>query len=277
MLEGGLGNQLFGAALGLELNQVHRLEVELNSSRLVDHRPYALNGLPGFESALSQVGISISNAQEPFQRLRARLDPHWRKEGSFAYDSSVLGAPTGSVLNGYFQSSRYFSSSRATLQAMLGTSLHAIWNELRAMAMLHPPAAFAVAHIRRGDYLQHLDFHGIASLSYFERARTQFASDLPLIVVTDESRSSELSAIADQLDPQQILSPDELSRPAEVIALMAQASVVLMSNSSLSWWGAFAATDAQVVVAPRPWFVARHLDTRDLLEPSWVCMGTRDM
>jgi len=135
-------------------------------------------------------------------------------------------------------------------------------------------------HIRRGDYLEDhtKTFHGIAEIGYFRRAtrlyerlhgksRYRVYTDSPDIV------EAELSDFPDT----EISHPAGPIRSIALLRAMASADGFIMSNSTLSWWGAWLMThqDPQAtVIAPRPWF-SRGESASDLLLPDWITLDRR--
>ena len=83
------------------------------------------------------------------------------------------------------------------------------------------------------------------------------------------------------MDPRQFgaarsLHPDDVNDPLEVLAVISSATSLVLSNSSLSWWGAFLSDckPAQVV-APRPWLekLGHVMDGICLAE--WITLDRR--
>ena len=257
VLQGGLGNQLFGYAVGLEVATRLGLTLELNTSAFIRHstpRNFALDGL------LSD--HVVQSGEEP---MRIAFT-----ERSFAYDEGIQHITSGLSLHGYFQSEKYFGSIadqvRNSIKAAFGPSLQ--------VAGLQD-SNFIGIQVRRGDYLDPYthEFHGICDFDYYRRAleiTRSLVGDLPAVIFSDDQNTAEEFAKSLPNACVDLALPDET--PMNVLARLSQASGFVISNSSFGWWGAWIAGPDRVVVAPRPWFTNRELQTQDLLPAHWLTL-----
>jgi hypothetical protein len=64
------------------------------------------------------------------------------------------------------------------------------------------------------------------------------------------------------------VSPPNGSDPAESLVLMSLPKVIIIANSSFSWWAAKTGMEKELVIAPNPWF--KSLESPSYLIPnSW--------
>ena len=154
-------------------------------------------------------------------------------ERDFHYSENVNKKPTKKLYFGYFQSPKYFQECFEELRECLvirnpSKGYEALLNEFETQNVL-------VLHIRRGDYLQKQNFHGLASESYFRKAINLLTSlDLNMkLAVFSEDRE-----YAEKLFPDawKIVTPAEIECPVETLLLMSRYSKFIGSNSSFSWW-----------------------------------------
>jgi hypothetical protein len=266
---GGLGNQLFGLAAGIE--QATRLKCRLvllrDNFKPDGHRRFWLDklALPDF------VEIGNTPAWFTFGKPRALF-----REQGFNFDPRVFEVKPGTVMEGYFQSPKYFTNTRELVASIVFPS------NSSGQAHKLTDQDFTAIHVRRGDYLvpETRLFHGLMSKEYFKRAlglledlhgrnRVIAFSDSPDHVAQE---ISELGLKIETFDPQSQL--DALA----TLRTMSQASRFVMSNSSYSWWAAWHIEMAHLsdpkwrVVAPRPWFAGGD-SAMDLLLPSWISLG----
>lgn len=285
-LQGGLGNQMFGAAAALALARRldARLVFDLGSFPSDPKRGYELAPF-GIEAGLIEAGTPRTGGV--LQRLmpgRAGVVRHWR-ERHFHYDESFEDL-TGSVhLSGYLQSPRYFRDAAAHVRHAfdLAPLVTPAGREIAGQARAAGERAIAV-HIRRGDYLSDpkaAAVHNSVDSGYYARALgllTRMVPDAAIFVVSDEP-----AAVPEVLG--------ERARDAFVCAgnsafddmyLISACRHRIIANSSFSWWGAWLASheagndpSAGVTIAPRNWFTREKLLTTatcDLLPAHWVLM-----
>lgn len=106
---------------------------------------------------------------------------------------------------------------------------------------------YQVIHIRRGDYSE--SKFGLLHFSFYFHS---LAENLPLVVCTDDT--SLASEIESYFQPEVIFSPDN-SSAWESIAVISNASYIIGSNSTFSWWASVVgASRGATVIAPEPWF-----------------------
>jgi hypothetical protein len=268
-ITGGLGNQLFGLAAGIE--QATRLGCNLvllnHNFKHGEGRSFWLSklDLPEF--------IKIASAPP---RLRIGKKRAVFKERGFNYDAGVLGVRPGTVMEGYFQSPLYFHQTQELISSIVFPSTRS--EPLGQLA----GREFAAIHVRRGDYLlpETRLFHGLAGRDYFERGLSLLErlhgkqgivafSDSPEYVARE---FGDLDFAIEFFDPAR--QTDDLA----TLRSMGRADRLVMSNSSFSWWAAWHiwksrdSTQPSRIVAPRPWFAAGD-SAMDLLLPSWISLG----
>jgi hypothetical protein len=228
-LIGGLGNQMFQIATAYAYCKRHELKLVLAADT---------GGIPTrptyWTSFLANCSLYIGSASP---------GPVWR-ELSFSYTEIPRGA---SVLQGFFQSSRYFLDSAADIRALF-TPSEAIQAavKVRYSHLLEKP--YVVMHVRRGDYFDGANrpIHGILTPAYYRRAMALFPG-ASFLVVSDEP---------DWCKAQPWLSGTEVLEESDecvTLWLMAQFREFIISNSSFSWWAAWLSASTKVV-APATWF-----------------------
>ena len=261
LLVGGLGNQLFSYFAGLEVARrldcpLHLVTVNLNAS-VLEKRGFELEPILEESQTWGEDSVAV------------RLF----RESGFAYDPRVNEVKPGTVLEGYFQSSRYFGRSGTEAKARIISSQPFMKGRDR-----FSDQPFIAIHVRRGDYRKpgNLGTHGIVPESFFKdslRVLRNQVGNLRGIVFSDERAVAESLAL--DLEKCEPCPEMEGESPLEVLGAMSGASAYAISNSSFGWWGAFLAETDAPVIAPRPWFKDRGLDSSDLLEKHWLSLGYR--
>lgn len=121
-----------------------------------------------------------------------------------------------------------------------------------------------VIHIRRGDFATppHFSTIGVLSSEYYVRA-TKAVNVRPWIAVTDDPLN--ISDISTRIQVEKILGPSDLDTIGALRA-MANARTLVISNSTLAWWGGFLAThQGGRVLAPSTWHRSGEVSPLDAL------------
>jgi hypothetical protein len=259
LLQGGLGNQLFGWAAAESLALKNNGTVEF-SRRFLQ---------PG-QFELSKYTCAPGPSEENSGAFRIRTKVF--KEKDFRFDERFNGINSDATLKGYFQSWKYFSEYqdhiRQKFSKISNTSqkYESFLRELRR-------EPYTAIHIRRGDYVNLTNYHGLTSSEYFTKAKDVLAKyrNAEKVVVF----SDDIDAAKDVVDWANLyIGKHDLENSVETLDLMSRATNFVGSNSSFSWWGAYLKdNNSGVRIMPRPWFANSDLNDRDLLLPSWLTLG----
>ena len=270
VLNGGLGNQLFGWSMGYAVAAKNDYKLKLNSSELID-RPFELgkfgiladSSLPNFKypfrpDLISRVKRKIG--------IRLNLRASVYAEKSFRYDPAVKTLPPGSTLYGYFQSWKYFEEYRHEIKKRIKSHFPESPEYLKFRQEISNGEYIAV-HVRRGDYIGREDFHGLTTAEYYSRAFENVGVK-PFVEIICFSDSIE---IAKKVLPNcsRYIGPESLDDPVTLLRIMSEANGLIGSNSSLSWWSAYLMDEGKIKIFPAKWFANSDLDTTDLLPPGW--------
>ena len=282
---GGLGNQLFIYAAGLSKarSTSARLEVDPIHITLDRRRNLELNSFESDFSIVDRDGPTpcLMLLQKLFAVRDGRID-HRNSDRCltpiFRYDPKFFDR-SRRRLWGYFQSWQYFETVADELRDQLrGIRSKSSWFEEISAEIQNSGPSVAV-HVRRGDFVGN-EVLGALPESYFESAlrfimRAAKCSDV--FVFSDDIESLEAKEfLSGTTATVHYVRNHELAQPIEVVNLLAKCDHIVMSNSTLSWWGAWlGSTDSQIVVYPRPWFSGRLSDERNFALPSWVSLGWR--
>jgi len=276
-LRGGLGNQLFQWALARALS--HEGRAVALDRRLVRWGPRRLAIGPlctdlHVRSAPS-AAIAISGflgASRTLTGYRRIVEPH------FHYWPGVFGVRGRCLLEGYWQSPRYFAcvagDIRSRVTAYCEELLTGAGRDLLTR-IREDPGAVSV-HVRRRDYVTHprtAALCGFVGIDYYQRALAEmrergartyyiFSDDLPWVNRHLRGVDAHVVSRAATLDA------------GGELALMAACSGHVIANSSFSWWGAWLDPEPSLgVIAPSPWFLDETMVTDDLLLATWLRRG----
>jgi len=224
---GGLGNQLFQVATGYALAKDNNTDyfidktnhTEIGQGNTIDHY---INSI--FEKS-------------PTNDLFDGSRPNY-KESQFNYCPIPFQA--NMILDGYFQSEKYFKNYKATLNHLFG------FDDINES---NTSEVSCVIQIRTGDFLSNYIFN-VVTPSYFREALELIKSkynNVKFVVVSDD-----WSRAASYLPTDNVY---QVSRGSELddLRLMSKADCCIISNSSFGWWGSYLGKD-KLTVVPDKWF-----------------------
>ena len=168
---------------------------------------------------------------------------------------------------GYFQSWKYFDFNRNEIISKLNQIQNPSGNYGELQKLLKSDS-FITIHIRRGDYINKTDYHGLVDVQFFNKAREVALSSTPGMKFVCFSDSIE---IAKNMIPwaDYFISSVEIESPAETLMLMKSTEGIIGSNSSFSWWAGYLMKNENIKIFPKQWFVNKQIDTVDLIPLTW--------
>jgi hypothetical protein len=251
VVKGGLGNQLYQAALGLALERRLGLEVRYILDAFENDRygrSYLLNRFPGLRIRTAPLaeaaGTPMINGDGlDFEGLINRLE----------------GQPAV-ILDGWWQSTRFFLGEEAAVRAALtlvpDDRLRALGDELAAAGAIG-------AHVRRAEY----GHFGLVKAAFYRDAIAQIRAERGerrVIFFTDEPNVCR--ALFWNM-PDMAIATGSAANPLADFYLLSRCAHFVIANSTFSWWAAWLGAGAQSIVhAPSPWNI--HPIT-DPCPPHW--------
>lgn len=247
-LSGRLGNQLFELAHAIELSK----KTNKNFTLIWDDNSYP-NGLDEDLSKLNLNYLQKNNAAGLVLKILDKVKKHSPR---FEYALClVIGiyreehkkrSKTARIVSGFYQDyfwaeKNYIEMAELLAKAKIQAQHH--------VDRLRLPKNYQVLHYRCGDYLGHKGNFGVISVAYY---KANMDRDLPTFVLTDSyERANELFKPLSNL---KVISPEQCNAWSALI-VMSEADLVISSNSTLSWWGAFfAMKQSGRAVIPKPFF-----------------------
>jgi hypothetical protein len=299
-LIGGLGNQMFQYAAGKALAERHGVSLALDVSGFRDYalRSFLLDHLcvpeavarpdPEFVARQAPERFTSSLWRQRLDRVLGlaglpRLSPSLRdyREPHFHYDPTFGSLGPDTVLFGYFQSERYFSSIAEKLVQWFAPR-EPLSDTAKCLLSQIDHCSYPVSvHVRRGDYLNAgtAEVHGILAEPYYRKAigriEAELGAEAQLFVFSDDAVAAE--KVLNFVPSSRLVHVrgDPL-RPWEDMSLMARCRHHIIANSSFSWWGAWLNQSAdKLVVAPSAWFAPmgqKDRDTSDLYPRQWIVL-----
>lgn len=241
---GGLGNQLFQISAGLAY-----CEETGKNLKIVPF--YGQRSSFYWNNLLKSLHQYVYNdALPPNIPIYKQLEWSYKKIPQF--DGDI-------ILDGYFQSSRYFPKSTSLLNMITWSSEQQLDDNI------------VIVHARRGDYIDLEQIHGPLPVSYYELAieimKQQIGENAEFILISDDTSfwtSPQMKFLLNEKT--QIFHGNEI----ETLTLMKGCKNFIIANSTFSWWGAYLAREGNVI-APSRWFGPRGpQDWQDIYEDSWT-------
>ncbi len=261
-LLGGFGNQLFQLAYALEISQKEDLPFRFVMQK--GPFPFALEKL-GLKNNASfkLINDNFVQVKIPGHTRRCQFDKHVHHGAYFLpaeYNSRHI------LLNGYFQSEKYFVDVGDKLRKLLLNRLVSFDNNGFDFEY--------VAHVRLGDYVKKPNVskvHGFLDEDYLSRALEYLMWD----------STDKLCIVTDDLDSFRNLFPkhNKLASLVQSSSMFVDFAHILrgpnkvISNSTFSWWAAWLGEGK--VVAPKKWYADPELllsAKDDLFPANWTLL-----
>lgn len=252
-VQGGMGNQMFQYAMGWA--QANRIGTTFG----IDHSIITQYSIAPYK--LNQWQISNVVAEKSAATVR---------EQSLPYDQKLVDSiKDGDVLQGYWQTEKYFRNIRESLLRKFVPKLVS----RRTLGLYdHIEATNSLAvHVRRGDYLTepHKSYHGVLPVFYYVEAAEYIYRKVGVERVF--MFSDDIEWCRKTFPGNSPVTYVEPGSEAEDIWLMSRCKHAIIANSSFSWWGAWLNQNPEkIVIAPNKWFYQAKEDYKDIVPESWV-------
>ena len=266
-LIGGLGNQLFqywaGVVLSRKINAKLILDFSAYETFYKTHN-FALQFLLVNQNPM-KYSISAVGSQH-HKLLSVYKEPH------FHYDENLFKQKSPVIIEGYWQSYKYFDHIRDEIVSTLKPKQlssgalevkQAILNSIQPVSL----------HIRRGDYTieSHRKVHGLMPFEYYNKAMSMIGvEDSTYFVFTDDVDWVQKNKDKFIYPVTVVSRVGRFYSDLEEIYLMSLCRANVLANSSFSWWGGYLnVNDGRRVIYPKKWFLDKSLDTSDMHCPDW--------
>lgn len=279
-IHGGLGNQMFQYALGVNLSLIHNVPFKIDYSYLKtanqSSRSFRLFGFKISAPESTEQEIKTHTGTLP-KILDKFILPNGKKkhvkEASMLFDPNILKLKSG-YFDGHWQSEKYFHPyENAIRMAFELAQPFSPAGQTNFNLITSNPAPVSV-HIRRGDYVsiqKVATVHGALSLEYYQNAMKEMLRKIP---------NAHFFVFSDDIDWAKQNFPKEypltfVSSPDipdyEEMTLMSKCFHHIVANSTFSWWGAWLnKRDDKIVIAPKQWYNDTTKNVSDLVPTTWI-------
>jgi hypothetical protein len=299
-LTGGLGNQLFQLAAGLNFSsdKVLRLSVKNGRPRLnslgepelfsfkipSNVEIVSVQQYSKFVSKVFGYMIRMSANPSRFENLRsvhfsirilASLVASYyfrsfitiRKVSGVGY---VGGERRGNFFIGYFQTFMYAESIKV-FEQLQKLELRDGGPQFKELVRSISSESPIVVHLRRGDYINEHSFGLIGIEYYLEAVKELLKSDAynSIWIFSDDLEEAE-RLFSGQFAIRSVYIGDVDGSSASALELMRHGKAFVIGNSSFSWWAAYLRYDSSArVFAPAPWFIGQS-EPEYLIPNDWI-------
>jgi hypothetical protein len=260
-LSGGLGNQMFQYAFGrsLEVFTKHTVNYSLYSFNSDLQRSYELDKfIMNVPTITNQKYLTLLKESHSYkERIKSYYLPYYRRffitEREYCFDKKLFEVPDNCVVEGYFQSEKYFAGIRSLLLRDFVFKEPLVDGNLQLIRQIGSCESVSI-HIRRGDYLK-TSLHPVYTEKYYLQA---------IEVLTQQVANPHFFIFSDDLGwakkylkisfPITFVENNNQGNSYKDMQLMSACKHNIIANSSFSWWGAWLNQNpGKVVVAPYPW------------------------
>jgi hypothetical protein len=265
-LVGGLGNQFFGYFAGMAHSYTFQKAVSFNL--------LGVNESLGTNETIESIYLPQDFCRKKVaSNISLKLHPRRYRSTQLGYDQKILNRSSLKVINGYFQSFKYFDIFKQHNPGWtpLLKKESSYFKEMDARIEELKPISI---HLRRGDYRKLKDSFGLINSQYYikcvQLAVEEFGQRRVLIFGDEYSENNSLNEELKSLGyKSDVILPDSDSPPIESLLLISRCAINITGNSTFGWWGVAFNSNPLAVYAPKKWFKSIE-DPAELIPPHWV-------
>lgn len=286
---GQLGNQLFEYACARQLQEKYGGKIYLNTYEMRQNTPNFRLALIDFNlnenvEVVSERPLKEANADNYSVKILRKFFPDlyfnmMAKKGVFVWKSARIYKPLPLlneklqkriVLNGYWQSEKYFSDVAEILRMEL-TPKEPLQPQNEELYNKIKNTNSVCVTIRRGDFMNEKNkgtFY-ICDNTYFRNALAYIKKCLP--DCTFFGFSDDIDWVKNNMEfPGEVYYESGVDPVWEKLRLMSACKHFVLSNSSFSWWAQYLSkSNNKIVVAPDRWYKTGRNVKPDLYQSDW--------
>lgn len=278
ILKGGLGNQMFQYAFGQYISYLLKVPLFLDKSTYLSGSTNRLFDLDIYRIPSNVKIVAINELKEDYYSNYKSI-----KEQQFNYDPFIAMKLQRFVkelnnnkflvlIEGYFQSEKYFYSIRETIKKNFKFSI-VLNSQLIHLLTKITSTESVMINVRRGDYLEKLDYHGVIDEMYIKKSMAYLNNKLkePTYFIF----SDDLQWCRTHIQKaNNVIFVDESYygyKYSSYLKLMSNCKHFIISNSTFCWWAAWLADNpSKKIIAPKKWFSTDELNADDLIPDTWI-------
>lgn len=276
-LMGGLGNQMFQYAFGRRMALVHKTELVLDQTLLLDksklhelvtHRDFDLDifNLHGYRWATEEEiflfngNPKVSVVKKISRKIKNSFSPKQLVIQNFnEWNENYLSLKNNVCFVGRWQSELYFKDAADQIRKDF-TITSLLSNEIVSQASKIKSCESVCLHIRRGDLVTSTLYSstiGALTMDYYTQALGYIrgkVSNPIFFIFSDDIEWCRANIVL----PEQTFYMDNSTAGKKAeghLYLMQQCRYFIISNSTYAWWGAWLANaENKIVIYPKNWY-----------------------
>ncbi len=273
---GGLGNQLFQLAFGLEASQANDTNLILDLS-WYKNIPDQSTKRSDYLSKLAPDVLKIENPDEIRSKLKSQASLSQKiglkkiliKEKYGEFNSGFL-KHEHAYFDGYWHSYRYLINNLISKKIQLDSEQGSLTKQYQEDIL---NSHSVMLHIRRGDYLLSNNKNILLTKQYYDRAiqhMLEKKKKIQLFIFSDDinwvKNNWQFNAPSNFIE-----KIDTHDSSIEELKLMTLCKNHIIANSTFSWWGAWLGKhQEQIVISPKYWLEDNFSITDNLIPKSWL-------
>lgn len=263
LIQGGLGNQMFGYAFLQSLKKLY---------------PLSLFFIEVSESVNSHCGLEIFkvfNIKEHWRyksgisRMIKKHAVEIEQKNALQFDNSqTKDRALINFYSGYWQSEKFFFGIRDIIRKKYTFNYSMISHINIETAIAMKKNNSVSIHVRRGDYININATHSF-DISYYEKAINyikQNVSSPVFYLFSDDTAWCKKQQIFQDAN---IIDWNTGKNSWQDMFLMSNCKHNIIANSTFSWWGAWLNNNKnKIVITPKQWFVG--VKENDIIPTEWI-------
>lgn len=286
-LKGGLGNQMFQYAFGMQVAQTLDTELKLDCTSLLNrnkgdfvYRDFDLSifnitakhqvnhNLLKFASDLKISRLTKWIGSRVGSNLTLLKEPHFH-----VYEPYIEEPQDHAVYEGWFQSHRYYVAVEEQLRQEFSFRDPVIAHSRSLLQDIGSTNAICL-NVRRTDFLK-VDALNTTNLDYFlsgAAKMTELVDNPHFYIFSDDVAWCREHIRLDH--PITIVDHSHKGHKfGNYLQLMSKCKHFIIPNSSFAYWAVWLSNQKnQHVIAPKRWFADEQYDTSDLQRKEWILM-----
>jgi hypothetical protein len=287
-LTGGLGNQMFQYSFGRYLAKKNNTRLFLDTSVLLNRVECGLTfynyelGIFNIEATLaSSTKIPVYPSNYSVKNILFRgihllkvfsKGLKYVREKQFHFNPSYLELNDNSYLDGYWQTEKYFKEISPTIKKdfQFNFELSQKCIEISKKIILENSVCI---HIRRGDYIKLVNFHGMVGNDYVRdgiKIINEKISNPHFFVFSNDIQWCKENLVIEGKHTF-IEEINAGNNNNEHFKLMTLCKHFIIANSTFSWWAAWLSDNMdKIVIAPKKWVALNNINTNDIIPEEWI-------
>lgn len=285
LLKAQLGNQLFIIfniiALSKKYNINYKILCDKNEKTLFEEKKTYFN------SFLENIKKNVSYIDKnEYEDLKKKLILYNEKEYSF--NEIIIDKNKDYLLEGFFQSYKYFENYYLDIANLITLNEKQI-NLKNKYDYIYKKKNIAI-HFRIGDYIHLQNLHPILTIKYYYNSINYIIDELQknddnilnynILFFCNECDNDIVNKYINKLNSifynkLNFIKINDSICEWEQMLLISLSNIIIIANSTFSWFGAYFSENKKIVCYPETWFgeFYKNNNTKDLNPNNWIAIN----